>query len=136
MVVMVGQADQFRKIHDFARAYGALCWNLSKVIHRKDLPRIFTMCLPASYQSHVGDNPAAENSLGKGLMDLERTREEVVGEVMKAPKRRIDNAITRLGDSSALLQMHAKVTHVKTCKHNTYTTHAQHMHNTCITYIA
>jgi len=25
------QADQFEKMHDFARAYGALCWNLSKV---------------------------------------------------------------------------------------------------------
>lgn len=25
------QADQFKKIHDFARAYGSLCWNLSKV---------------------------------------------------------------------------------------------------------
>lgn len=24
------QADQFGKIHDFARAYGSLCWNLSK----------------------------------------------------------------------------------------------------------
>jgi hypothetical protein len=107
--IILNKADQFRKIHDFARAYGALCWNLSKVIHRKDLPRIFTMCLPPSYQSHVGDKPAPENSLGQGLMDLERTREEVVAEVLKAPKRRIDNAITRLGDSTALLQMHAKV---------------------------
>ena len=46
---------------------------------------------------------------GKGIMDLERTREEVVAEVLKAPKRRIDNAITRLGDATALLQMHCKV---------------------------
>lgn len=33
------QVDQFSKMHDFARAYGSLCWNLSKVIPRKDLPR-------------------------------------------------------------------------------------------------
>merc|ERR1711988_1448522 len=44
--IVLNKADQFRKIHDFARAYGSLCWNLSKVIVRKDLPRIYTMCLP------------------------------------------------------------------------------------------
>ena len=33
-------------MHDFARSYGSLCWNLSKVIGRKDLPRIYTMCVP------------------------------------------------------------------------------------------
>ena len=33
--IILNKADQFRKIHDFARAYGSLCWNLSKVIQRK-----------------------------------------------------------------------------------------------------
>jgi len=47
MYIILNKADQFHKIHDFARAYGSLCWNLSKVIPRKDLPRIHTMCLPA-----------------------------------------------------------------------------------------
>jgi len=49
--IILNKADQFRKIHDFARAYGSLCWNLSKVIQRKDLPRIYTMCLPKAYQA-------------------------------------------------------------------------------------
>ena len=49
--IILNKADQFRKIHDFARAYGSLCWNLSKVIQRKDLPRIYTMCLPTSLQT-------------------------------------------------------------------------------------
>eukprot|EP01041_Mallomonas_annulata_P013702 gene13702-29131_t len=44
--IILNKSDQFRKIHDFARAYGSLCWNLSKVIPRKDLPRIYTMSLP------------------------------------------------------------------------------------------
>ncbi|CAM9540310.1 unnamed protein product, partial [Heterosigma akashiwo] len=47
LLIVLNKADQFRKIHDFARAYGSLCWNLSKVLQRKDLPQIFTMCLPA-----------------------------------------------------------------------------------------
>lgn len=108
--IVLNKADQFRKIHDFARAYGSLCWNLSKVIQRKDLPRIHTMCLPPAYQSRAsGDQSAEAESLGQGLIDLESTREEVVREVLNAPKRRVDNEITRLADSIALLQMHCLV---------------------------
>jgi len=47
--------------------------------------------------------------LGGGLADLQQTRDDVVAEVMKAPKRRIDNVITHLTDSVHLLLMHAKV---------------------------
>jgi hypothetical protein len=110
--IILNKADQFKRIHDFARAYGSLCWNLSKVntrfsapvmiivvttvvvlivaiaianqvIPRKDLPRIYTMCLPPSYQAaSSGDQSADEqHTLGQGLADLERTREEVVKEV-------------------------------------------------------
>eukprot|EP00624_Nannochloropsis_granulata_P003750 evm.model.NODE_28910_length_23857_cov_28.065893.4 len=119
LYIVLNKADQFRRIQDFARAYGSLCWNLSKVIPRKDLPRIYTMCLPAAFQrqqehqhplgrdTYGGDKEAS--SLGLGLTDLEKSREEVVGEVLKAPKRRIDNVITRLADSVNLVQMHALV---------------------------
>ena len=44
--IILNKADQFKQISDYARAYGSLCWNLSKVIPRKDLPCIHTMCLP------------------------------------------------------------------------------------------
>ena len=44
LYIVLNKADQFKKMHDFARAYGSLCWNLSKVIPRKDLPKIYTMC--------------------------------------------------------------------------------------------
>lgn len=88
------------------------------MIPRKDLPRIYTMCLPVQYQKrgdHLSLNQRAgagdeeASSLGQGLVDLERSRDEVVGEVRKAPKRRIDNVITRLADSVHLVQMHARV---------------------------
>lgn len=29
--IVMNKVDQFVHIHDFARAYGSLCWNLSKV---------------------------------------------------------------------------------------------------------
>jgi hypothetical protein len=95
------------QIHDFARAYGSLCWNLSKVIPRKDLPRIFTMCLPIADEANSEAPPAA-------LADLHQTRNDVVAEVMKAPKRRVDNVITHLYDSVHQLKLHANVSnHVR-----------------------
>lgn len=107
--IILNKADQFSKYHDFARAYGSLCWNLSKVIPRKDLPRIYTMCLPSSYQSHAIASQENDQSFGRRLKDLEDTREEVVREVMNAPHRRVDNEITRLSDSISLLEMHCLI---------------------------
>lgn len=43
------------------------------------------------------------------MADLHQTRNDVVAQVMKAPKRRIDNVITHLNDSVHLLLMHAKI---------------------------
>lgn len=102
LLIVLNKADQFRKIHDFARAYGSLCWNLSKVIPRKDLPRIFTMCLPVSET-----NEAQLQS--SGLKDLHTARDEVVAEVRKAPQRRLDNLMTGLYDSVSQLEMHGRI---------------------------
>lgn len=99
LLIVLNKADQFLKIHDFARAYGSLCWNLSKVIPRKDLPRIYTMCLPVA-ENQMFDPPA-------GLRDLHTARDEVVAEVRKAPQRRMDNVLTNLHDSVNQLMMHA-----------------------------
>lgn len=99
LLIILNKADQFEKIHDFARAYGSLCWNLSKVIPRKDLPRIYTMCLPV--------DPNKE--LPMELHDLHTARDEVVAEVRKAPQRRLDNVITQLQDAVRQLYMHAQI---------------------------
>lgn len=79
LLIVLNKADQFHKIHDFARAYGSLCWNLSKVIPRKDLPPIFTMSLPNEHNQ--------KSTLSASLSDLEHTRDAVVEQVMQAPKR-------------------------------------------------
>ena len=91
--IILNKADQFHKMSDFARAYGSLCWNLSKVIQRKDLPRIYTMCLPPSARARRGGDGgdlghtaakgdwASLDDDGQGLIDLETTREDVVKEV-------------------------------------------------------
>jgi hypothetical protein len=48
-------------------------------------------------------------SLGKGIIDLEEAREEVVKEVFNAPKRRVDNEISRLSDNISVLHMHGTI---------------------------
>lgn len=55
-------------------------------------------------------NAASESSFLKEAMpDLERTRDEIVAEVHRAPARRVDNVTTHLHDSALLLRMHAVV---------------------------
>lgn len=41
--VLLNKCDSFTSLYDFARAYGTLCWNLSRVLRTKDLPKIFTI---------------------------------------------------------------------------------------------
>jgi hypothetical protein len=101
LLIVLNKADQFEKIHDFARAYGSLCWNLSKVIPRKDLPPIFTMSLP--------DKGRQKSALSPSLGDLEHTRDDVVDQVLQAPKRRIDNVITNLYDSTSTMILYSKI---------------------------
>jgi len=149
LLIILNKADQFHRIHDFARAYGSLCWNLSKVIPRKDLPRIHTMCLPShaiaqpvsstaqtllraessnnvdqeamktttesptdssNNLAAVGNTPSNGRSFfDQGILDLEEGRAEVVREAFNAPKRRVDNEISRLFESVTALNMHLHI---------------------------
>jgi hypothetical protein len=117
LLIVLNKADQFRNnIHDFARAYGSLCWNLSKVIPRKDLPRIYTMCLPVDEQQQQQNRDETRSTTSNtttipsvSLQDLYTARDEVVEAVRRAPQRRMDNVITNLFDAVHQLQMHGRV---------------------------
>lgn len=61
------------------------------------------MCLPNKTEG------VENGSISSGLSDLHQTRDDVVAEVMKAPKRRVDNVVTHLNDSIHLLLMHAEI---------------------------
>ena len=54
--IILNKADSFINIYDFARCYGTLCWNLAKVIPRKDLPPIYTMCVYPSSKYYTNTN--------------------------------------------------------------------------------
>ncbi len=114
----LNKADKFRHISDFARAYGSLCWNLSKVIPRKDLPQIHTMCLPRqtiarltqdSSRDTLNEGADEQHFLSRGLASLDAERRMVEAEIFNAPRRRVDNEVSRLADSVHVVLMHCRI---------------------------
>jgi hypothetical protein len=99
VLIVMNKCDEFTSVEDFARCYGSLCWNLSKVIPRKDLPRIYTMFLPTVNT----DNPDPDGVGAIPMQTFIDTREEVIREIYRAPLRRVDNSITELNDTGNLL---------------------------------
>lgn len=105
LLLVLNKCDVFHSAIDFARSYGALTWNLSKVLYQKDLVRIYTCALPAEHTNQ----PPPTAVLQDAMADLEAARNELVAEVRRAPLRRVDNLVTRLYDSARVLKMHAVV---------------------------
>ena len=103
LVIVFNKADRFAESRDYARAYGALCWNLAKVLDRVDLPHIYTMFLPVP-----GATPES-SALPKE--DFERQRIEVCDRILGAPARRADNVISHLYHYARRLRMHSHVMH-------------------------
>lgn len=100
LLVVMNKMDNFRSMRDFARCYGTLCWNLGKVIKKKDIPQIYTSFVPV---------PGAPESV-LPLDDFARAREELVEEIKRAPVRRVDNMITQALRHGERLRMHARIT--------------------------
>lgn len=99
LLIVLNKMDQFQNLHDFARAYGALCWNLGKVIPRKDLPMIYNTFVPIE-----GKTRSALR-----LDDFEKAREDLIEELRSAPTRRMDNQITQMAAFAERLRLHASV---------------------------
>lgn len=99
LLVVMNKMDNFRSMRDFARCYGTLCWNLGKVIKKKDIPQIYTTFVPVE--------GAPESALP--LDDFEVARDELIGEIKRAPIRRVDNMITHAANHAERLRMHARI---------------------------
>ena len=99
LLIILNKMDQFQNLHDFARAYGALCWNLGKVIPRKDLPMIYNTYVPLEGKPRSG----------LPMDDFDRAREDLVAELRRVPTRRMDNQITQMQAYAERLRLHAFV---------------------------
>lgn len=100
LLIIFNKVDRFESMRDYARTYGALCWNLSKAIPRKDLPHIFNTYIPLGASGGARSVP---------LEDFDKQREEVRQEVRRAPFRRVDNIISRLYNHARRMRVHVTV---------------------------
>ncbi len=99
LLIVLNKMDQCQNLHDFARAYGALCWNLGKVIPRKDLPMIYNTFVPLEGKPK-SDLP---------MEDFDTARNDLIKEIHRVPSRRMDNQITQMQGFAERLRLHAFV---------------------------
>jgi len=98
--LIFNKCDRFVSMYDYARAYGALCWNLAHALPIKDLPKIYNCYLPG----HVRDEGTTI-----GLRDFDAQREEIFAEIRSANARRADNIQVAVVKDLACMEMHIRI---------------------------
>ena len=87
VLFVLNRIDECTSLIDLLRVYGTLCWNLSQITGRKDIPMIHLTYSPQVQDtgklSDVGD--------GSYLQYLQNQREELKNAVLQAPCYRLDN---------------------------------------------
>jgi len=85
VLFVLNRIDECASMIDLLRVYGTLCWNLSQITGRKDIPMIH---LTYSSQDAAANNKNRDISY---LGHLENQREELKKAVLQAPRYRLDN---------------------------------------------
>ncbi len=81
IMFVLNRIDECDNITDLVRSYGTLCWNLSQMTGRKDLPRIYLTYAP-------GESGAAAS-----FEIWQNERHELMEAVKEAPKRRLNHIL-------------------------------------------
>ena len=90
VLFVLNRIDECASLIDLLQVYGTLCWNLSQMTGRKDIPPI-----RLTYSPHAMSTPPGE--LGKDLdylHYLDNQRMELKEAVLQAPRFRLDNLAT------------------------------------------
>lgn len=98
--LIFNKCDRFTSMYDYARAYGALCWNLAHALPIKDLPKIYNSYLP-------GSSVTAGSSID--LHDFDALRDEIIDEVKSAKERRADNIQVAVHKDLSCLEIHMRL---------------------------
>jgi EH domain-containing protein 1 len=85
VLFVLNRIDECTSMIDLLRVYGTLCWNLSQITGRKDIPMIHL-----TYSQQCVGNTSGHNDTGY-LKYLENQREELKKAVLQAPCYRLDN---------------------------------------------
>ena len=83
VLFVLNRIDECSSLNDLLRVYGTLCWNLSQMTGRKDIPPIHLTYSPSAraQQTHEPDY----------LKYLDNQREQLQSNILEAPKRRLDH---------------------------------------------
>jgi hypothetical protein len=94
--IVMNKMDLFTDLRDFARAYGALCWNLARALRTQDLPHIYTTSLP-------GRGGLSPESFQAALSEL-------ASDIAALPAKRRDSRLTRMRNDAQQVLIRARVT--------------------------
>ena len=92
MVFVLNRMDECTGLEDLLRVYGTLCWNLSQMLGRKDIPKILF-----AYSEHKKKPDTGE---GEFLSLLANQRTALHRAILKTPKKRLEHL-------AAFLEHHA-----------------------------
>lgn len=88
VLFVLNRIDECTSLIDLLRVYGTLCWNLSQITGRKDIPMIHLTYSPQAQDSGTMMPDDGECSY---LQYLQNQREELKNAVLQAPCYRLDN---------------------------------------------
>ena len=100
LLIVFNKVDEFNDVRDFARTYGALCWNLSRVVRTKDIPHIYCTFVPG----HTHGNQRTID-----LTDFEKSTDALREEIARVGDRRRSNVVNSLLDTARQVRVHVAV---------------------------
>jgi GTPase SAR1 family protein len=90
VMFVLNRIDECRSLSDLLRVYGTLCWNLSQITGRKDIPMII-MTFSPSASPRKSNGESCESGF---LKCLENQRELLKNAVLDTPRRHLDHLAT------------------------------------------
>jgi EH domain-containing protein 1 len=90
VIFVLNRIDECASMMDLLRVYGTLCWNLSQITGRKDIPLIHL-----TYSSKAAQaNASVDEEKQRYLAHLENHRDALKKAILDAPCHRLDNLAT------------------------------------------
>lgn len=93
IVFVMSRIDECDNLSDLVRSYGTLCWNLSQMTGRKDIPHIFLTYSPAMAEQNT--------DLSSWSMERDQLKEKI----LTAPQFRINHILQNIDQQVNELQM-------------------------------
>lgn len=87
VLYILNRIDECSSLNDLLRVYGTLCWNLSQITGRKDIPMIHLTYSPNAATGIMN----GESSQAGFLRSLQNQREEIKKAIKLAPQRHLDH---------------------------------------------